>query len=431
MVTILGHIQGHRLREGHLPSLTRLREEVAPWPLEEGLVNPVPSRHGPSSSSPCQTGEAQRLPHCVTRGIWDVEAGLSVTCCWACHCGDPWDVPTSTSWPLGTVWVGPPQPICTGVGSHVGLLGGGVWASVCSFIKHTLGPPHFGGPGHPDTREMLEARVLSLLWPCARSRGRPWHQGREGPASFQPQAWGSQPCTIHTCGKLDHSLQEINQQKKNHVWSRHQELAPRLVGAFACHPLTENLACRALHQDTFAYCHSVLFLRGSWNPLDTPREAGWLGLGLPALVPSPGSWAHTRLGLRALPAPKLPGRLAKGKQQEAMVLGGLAWSMGGLQQGAPWGRGMGPGRPSLFWAGLPISGMHALPFLGASFPNNQQYLSGTNEGVLAFHVGGEMHLLQQLQHSCLGCCCCWGAGSPCDKGQRWRKGSVHPVKALG
>lgn len=35
VVTILDQIHGHRLREGHLPVLTRLREEVAPWPLEK------------------------------------------------------------------------------------------------------------------------------------------------------------------------------------------------------------------------------------------------------------------------------------------------------------------------------------------------------------------------------------------------------------
>lgn len=64
-----------------------------------------------------------------------------------------------------------------------------------------------GGPGHPDTRETLEACILwSLLWPR--------HQGREGLASFQPQARWPQPCSIHTCAKLGYSLQEIIQQKK-------------------------------------------------------------------------------------------------------------------------------------------------------------------------------------------------------------------------
>lgn len=33
--TILDQIHGHRLRESHLPALTRLREEVAPWALEK------------------------------------------------------------------------------------------------------------------------------------------------------------------------------------------------------------------------------------------------------------------------------------------------------------------------------------------------------------------------------------------------------------
>lgn len=32
-------------------------------------MDPVPSRRGPSSSSPWQTGEAQRLPRCDTRHV--------------------------------------------------------------------------------------------------------------------------------------------------------------------------------------------------------------------------------------------------------------------------------------------------------------------------------------------------------------------------
>lgn len=129
-------------------------------------------------------------------------------------------------------------------------------------------------------------------------------------------------------------------------------------------PLTENLASRALHQDTAACCHSVLFLRASWNPPDIPgRKAGW---GWPcrpwfprrARGPTPG-WGRE---LGALPAPTPPSRLAKGSSS-GKQWSWVAWPGAcGLRQGAPWGRGTGPGRPSLFWAGLPIPDTGGAPW---------------------------------------------------------------------
>lgn len=75
--------------------------------------------------------------------------------------------------------------------------------------------------------------------------------------------------------------------------------------------------------------------------------------------------------------------------------------------------------------------MHALPFLGASIPNNQQYSLGINEGALAFHAGEERHLLQRPKQ--LPGLPLLGEGAP--HGTRdnagWRKGSANPVKALG
>lgn len=70
------------------------------------------------------------------------------------------------------------------------------------------------------------------------------------------------------------------------------------------------------------------------------------------------------------------------------------------------------GRPSPCWASLLIPdkvvgpcGLQAPPFLGVSFPKNQQCLSGTREGRwLAFQRGGEVRLLYQLAQGCLGCC---------------------------
>lgn len=51
------------------------------WPQQ-----PPPPPVKRAKPSDCQ-------PHCVTRGVWDMKAGLSVTCCWACHCGGPRGVP--------------------------------------------------------------------------------------------------------------------------------------------------------------------------------------------------------------------------------------------------------------------------------------------------------------------------------------------------
>lgn len=75
--------------------------------------------------------------------------------------------------------------------------------------------------------------------------------------------------------------------------------------------------------------------------------------------------------------------------------------------------------------------MHTLPFFGASFPNNQQYLLGRNEGALAFHAGRKMHLLQQPKQ--LPGLPLLGEGAPHETRDNagWRKGSANAVKALG
>lgn len=179
--------------------------------------------------------------------------------------------------------------------------------------------------------------------------------------------------------------------------------------------------------------------QGVLEPTGHSREEGWLGLALPALVPSPGSWAHTRMGPRARgsASPHAPQQAGKGKQQrEAMVLGGLAGEHGGCDRehrggGAPALAGppfSGLASPPLTLVGPP--GMHALPFLGASIPNNQ-YSLGINEGALAFHAGEERHLLQRPKQ--LPGLPLLGEGAP--HGTRdnagWRKGSANPVKALG
>lgn len=92
--------------------------------------------------------------------------------------------------------------------------------------------------------------------------------------------------------------------------------------------------------------------QGVLEPTGHSREEGWLGLALPALVPSLGSWAHTRMGPRARgsASPHAPQQAGKGKQQrEAMVLGGLAGSMGAAT-GSTVGEGHRP------WQALPFLG---------------------------------------------------------------------------
>lgn len=208
----------------------------------------------------------------------------------------------------------------------------GCGASVCSFIKHTPGPLPFGGPGPTGARPLPRRRAQAPLGAQSRAGcgvaflltggrppggqpGAPRHSGDTGgrphfvvtavavtPGPGRPGLLPTpgrvvQPCGTHTCGKLEYRSQEINQQEKNRIWFCYQELAPHLVGAFSCHPLTEWKPCLQGPPP-----EHICLLSQCPIPQGVLEHAGHsqgLGLGLPALVPSPGSWAHTRMGLRA------------------------------------------------------------------------------------------------------------------------------------
>lgn len=83
---------------------------------------------------------------------------------------------------------------------------GWVWGGSPPHGRETAWRPGlgWGWPGAPYARETLEAHISwSLLCPCAWSLRRlvwPRHQGREGPASFQPQAGGLSPVTSTLAG---------------------------------------------------------------------------------------------------------------------------------------------------------------------------------------------------------------------------------------
>lgn len=152
-------------------------------------------------------------------------------------------------------------------------------------------------------------------------------------------------------------------------------------------PLTSNLACPnppPVYICMLSWCP----IPGvSWNPLLPMVEAGWLGLRGPTspteltrdkgwglrAPPGLGSQRHGRLGHREGSAPWLGRSLdrTRGRTKECCV----------------GKKAMSPGRSSPFWASLLIPdkvvgpcGSHAPPFLGVSFPKNQQCLSGTPEG---------------------------------------------------
>lgn len=151
--------------------------------------------------------------------------------------------------------------------------------------------------------------------------------------------------------------------------------------------------------------------RGLANPPDPPgRQAGWGWVGLTSLLAglmgSPGVQSSGLCWILSS-QPNMPGQRESSRKSWCPVAcpgwDGHWRGQGVVPRNAVWGRmGTGPGGSSPFWAGLPISdtvvrpsGLHALAFLGVSFPKHQQYLWGTTEGVLAFQYGGgEVHFLQ-------------------------------------
>lgn len=191
------------------------------------------------------------------------------------------------------------------------------------------------------------------------------------------------PCLLPTPGRVVSALRhpylretriqftgnKSTEKKKSRIWFCHRELAPHLVGALSCHPSpktlppgpstrTQLLVVTASYSSGRPGTHRT-FPGGRL----VGRKAGW---GWPcrpwfprrARGPTPG-WGRE---LGALPAPTPPSRLAKGSssgKQWSWVAWPGAW---GLRQGAPWGRGTGPGRPSLFWAGLPIPDTGGAPW---------------------------------------------------------------------
>lgn len=261
------------------------------------------------------------------------------------------------------------------------------------------------------------------------------------------------PCLLPTPGRVVSALRhpylretriqftgnKSTEKKKSRIWFCHRELAPHLVGALSCHPSPKTLPPGP---STRTQLLVVTASYSSGRP-GTHRTfpggrlvgVGPAGLGSLAGLVGPHQDGAESSGLCQPPRPPA------GWQREAAAgSNGLGWP--GREHGGCDREHRGGGAPAL--AGPPFSGlaspsltlvgppgMHALPFLGASIPNNQQYSLGINEGALAFHAGEERHLLQRPKQ--LPGLPLLGEGAP--HGTRdnagWRKGSANPVKALG